>query len=60
VGVSVVAAHGLSGCESQTVEQRFSSCGTQAQQLFSMWGLSASEIEPMSSALAGGLYHQGS
>ena len=59
MGVSVVAAHGLSGCESQTVEQRFS-CGTQAQQLFSTWDLSGSEIEPMSSASAGGLDHQGS
>ena len=63
IGVtSLVAEHSLDGscagfcrCGSQAVERRLSSCGTWAQLLHGMWDLPGPELEPASSALAGGL-----
>ena len=49
----VIAAHGLSNCSSQALENRLSSCGTWAQLLLSMCDLPGSGIEPVSPALAG-------
>ena len=53
---SAAAAQGLSRCGSQAPEHRFNRCGTQAQLLCSMWNLPGPGIEPMSPALADGLF----
>ena len=54
---SVVAARGLSSCGSQTLEHRLSSCGALGFQLpCRVWDLPRSGIEPLSPALAGGLF----
>ena len=50
VQASVVAAHGLSGCGSQALDHRLSSCGVQVQCLHGTWDLSRPGIEPMSPA----------
>ena len=43
-GASVVEAHGLSSCDSWTLEQKVSNCGTQAKLLSGMWDLQGSGI----------------
>ena len=50
---SVVAAHELSSCGSQALEQRLNNCDTQAQLLHGMWDLLGPGMEPVSPALAG-------
>ena len=52
--VSVVVACGLSSYGSQTLEQRLSSCGAQAQLFRGMWDLPGPRLEAVSPALAGG------
>ena len=53
----VVAARGHSSCASQTLEHRLSSCGALGFQLpCRVWDLRRSGIEPLSPALAGGLF----
>ena len=52
-------SHGLRSCGLQTLECRFSSCGTWAWLLQSMWDIPRPAIKPMSLALAGGLSHRG-
>ena len=54
VQASVVAAYGLSGCGSQALEHKLSSCGPQALLLHSMWDLPGSGIELVLLALQGG------
>ena len=49
---SVVAARGLSSCDLQALEYKFSSCG--ALWLHSTWNLSGPGIRTLSPALAGG------
>ena len=49
---SVVAARGLSSCDSWALERRLSSCGARAQLLCGMWDLPGPGLEPMSPALA--------
>ena len=41
---------------SQALEHRLSSCGPQAWQLCSLWGLPGAVITPVSAALAGGFF----
>ena len=48
-----VAAHGLSSCNLQALEQELSNCGAQVQLLHSMWDLPRPAIKPVSPALAG-------
>ena len=54
VRASVVVAHGLRSCGSQALERRLSTCGAQAQLLYSMWYLPRPGLKPVSPALAGG------
>ena len=53
-GLSVVSEHGGYSLLRALEHTDFSSCGIWDQLLCSMWNLSRPEIEPMSSALAGG------
>ena len=52
---SVVVAQGLSSCGSRALERRLSSCGVQAELLCGMWDLPGPGLEPVSTALAGGV-----
>ena len=49
-------SHGLRSCGPQALEHRFSSCGTWAWLLQSMWDIPRPAIKPMSLALAGGFF----
>ena len=51
-----VAAHGLSSCSSQALEQGFSNCSTWAQLFHGMWDTPGPGIESASPALAGGFF----
>ena len=53
---SVVAAHELSSCSSQTLEHRLNSCGAQTYLLRDLWNLPRPGIEPLSPALADGFF----
>ena len=56
VQASAGAAQGLGGCSSGALKHRLNSYGAWAQLLCNMWDLPRPEIEPMSSALAGGFF----
>ena len=51
-----VVEHGLSSCDSQTLEHRLNGCGTWALLLCGMWDLTRSRIEPVSPALSGSFF----
>ena len=55
-GAQASAACGFSGCSSQALEHRLSSCGAQAQLLLDMWDLPRPGIEPVCPALADGFF----
>ena len=52
----VAAACGLSSCSSQALDHRLNSCSQQALLLHGMWDPFRSGIEPVSSALIGGVF----
>ena len=56
VRASVIAAHGLSSCDSWALEHRFSTCDSWAELSCSMWDLTIPGIEPLSPALTGGSF----
>ena len=56
---SVIAAYGLSSCESWGLKHRLSSCGAWALLLRSMYDLPGPGIGPMSPALEGGFLTTG-
>ena len=56
VQTSIVVARGLSSCGSWALKHKLSSGVAQAQLPYSMWDLRRSRIEPVSPALAGGLF----
>jgi len=47
---------GFSSCSSQALEHKLGSCGTQAELLLDVWGLSQPGIKPASPALVGGFF----
>ena len=49
----VVAARGLSSCNSQALEHRLDGCGAWAYLLCSLWDLPGSAVEPRTPALTG-------
>ena len=52
----IAAACGLSSCSSQALDDRLNSCSQQALSLHGMWYPFRSGIEPVSSALIGGVF----
>ena len=56
---SVIVVLGLSSCSFQALEHKLNSCGMWAQLLCAMWDLLGPGIEPVSSALVGGLQTTG-
>ena len=53
---SVAGTRGLSGCDSQALEHRLSSCGAWAELPLSMWDLPRLGSKPVSPALAGNFF----
>ena len=52
-GAPALGRAAFSSCGSRALEQRFSSCGAQAQLLWGVWNLPGPGFEPMTPALAG-------